>query len=69
MVIFTSPSPLRRTPCAEYTVELVDFRITREERVEVEHLGEDASDAPNVDPRGVVGGAEEDLGGTVPIIV
>ncbi|KAL7547619.1 hypothetical protein ACHAWF_010900 [Thalassiosira exigua] len=55
-----------RAPSLEDLDELVDVGSAREEGQARRHLGEDAPHAPDVDGRGVAGGAEEELGGAVP---
>ena len=46
--------------------ELVDLRVTREERALGNHLGEDAASAPNVDSDRVLLRTKEDLRSAVP---
>mmetsp|Transcript_25471 Transcript_25471/g.78404 ORF Transcript_25471/g.78404 Transcript_25471/m.78404 type:complete len:353 (-) Transcript_25471:83-1141(-) len=55
-----------RAEDAEDSEQLVDFGIAREERATRSHFSEDAADGPEVDRRGVVLAAEQDLGGAVP---
>lgn len=45
--------------------KLVDMVLSREERLSLQHLGEDAACAPNVDLHVILLPGEHDLGGTV----
>lgn len=60
-VVFTG-----RAEDAEDFEDLVDFRVTGEERLAGGHLGEDAADRPHVDAGAVLAAAEQDLGSAVP---
>lgn len=53
----------KRTEDAE---ELVNLAIAREERITCQHLSEDATQTPDVDRSGVVSGAQQNLGRSVP---
>ena len=55
----TSPSP-------EYSEQLVDLRVSVEERLLQNHLCKDARDAPDVDGAGVARRAEQNLGSSIP---
>lgn len=46
--------------------DLVDFRVTREQRFPCTHLREDGSDGPHVDAGGVLSATQENLWGTIP---
>mmetsp|Transcript_56948 Transcript_56948/g.180181 ORF Transcript_56948/g.180181 Transcript_56948/m.180181 type:complete len:344 (+) Transcript_56948:281-1312(+) len=61
------PRPLGgRAEQLEDVQELLQLRVAREERGLARHLRKDAPHAPHVHGGGVVGGAEQDLGGAVP---
>mmetsp|Transcript_12080 Transcript_12080/g.30515 ORF Transcript_12080/g.30515 Transcript_12080/m.30515 type:complete len:653 (-) Transcript_12080:267-2225(-) len=51
---------------AEDVEDLVDLAVAGEERAAADHLRKDAADGPDVNGRGVVLGAQEDLGRAVP---
>mmetsp|Transcript_36102 Transcript_36102/g.93777 ORF Transcript_36102/g.93777 Transcript_36102/m.93777 type:complete len:558 (-) Transcript_36102:101-1774(-) len=51
---------------AEDVEDLVDLAVAGEERAAADHLRKDAADGPDVNRRGVVLGAQEDLGRAVP---
>ena len=55
-----------RAEDAKDAKQLVDLGVAREQRRLVDHLGEYAPDGPRVDGRGVVPGAEQNLGRAVP---
>lgn len=57
---------VRRSKRAEDAEELVNLTISREECVFRQHLGEDATQAPNVDGGRVVARSKQNLGGSVP---
>ena len=46
--------------------ELINLRVSLEERLFVGHLCEDATNGPDVDRTGVLGGAQQDLRGPIP---
>ena len=57
---------VRRAGDTEDALALIEVRGAGEERVALEHLGDDAADAPQIDREAVAGVAEEELGRTVP---
>jgi len=57
---------VRRSKHAEDAEQLINLTISREERILRQHLGEDATQAPNVDRRGVVARAKQNLRRSVP---
>lgn len=51
---------------AEDLEDLIDLRVTREERLAGSHLGEDAANGPHVDTSGVLATTEQNFGRAVP---
>lgn len=61
----STPAPLfSHSP--EDPEDLINLRVTGEERLTHDHLGKDAADRPHVNARRVVTRAEEDFGSAVP---
>ena len=56
----------RSSKDAEDLEDLVDLRVTREERLAGSHLGEDTADGPHVDTSGVLAATEQNFGRAVP---
>ena len=50
----------------EDTMELVNVRVAREQRVACDHLGEDTAEGPDVHRSGVVPHAKKNLGRAIP---
>ena len=64
MLRFSTEVALEVSP--EYSEQLIDFRVSMEERSFCNHLGEDAGNAPDIDRAGVALTTEQDLRSTVP---
>lgn len=60
--------PLPAAPCVQHLppARLPTHRVSREQRLLVDHLCKDAANAPEVYWRGVVLDAQQDFGGAVP---
>ena len=57
---------MRRSEDAEDLEDLVDLTVTHEKRPLLQHLGKDATRAPDVDAERVVLRTKQDLGASVP---
>lgn len=64
--VHTDKIIIRGYDLPESLEDLINLRVSREQRLPRTHLGEDTSHRPHVDASGVLSTAKQDLGGTVP---